>query len=99
MITAKGCPKHTMFWLYMWRNNDTPYREAISHAFCHGIYIGIYVRIVMRKEFTRPAIAALHTVCYIHGAVFITSCTYGLQEFLTCNINTPYALYAFSDYR
>ena len=60
-----------MFGLYMRRNDDARYRESVAHALGHAIDIGIYTRNIMTEKLSGTAIAALHAVGNINGAMLI----------------------------
>src|SRR4051812_16201438 len=98
MVTTKSSTQHAISRLYFRRYADSPNREAITHSFGHGIYIGINTRKIMRVEFTGTAVTTLYTISYENSVMLIAKRSYFLQETFRCNLYTAHALYAFDNY-
>src|SRR5690606_25289412 len=99
VVAAKCGTQLKMFGLYMGCDDDARYRESVAHAFGHAVNIGIYTREIMTEKLSGTAIAALHAVGNINGAMLIAKRADQSEETVVGDINSAHTLYAFNNYR
>ena len=97
MVAAKGGAQHAVRSFYFGRDKYCSHGEPIANAFGTSNDVGANVEMLVSKELTRTAIAALYLVADKQCAVCVTSFAQALHKFFGSHANTAYTLNALDD--